>query len=329
MEENYHRADHKSDTDQEPANGVQPVDSQPPQLAPVAESPLSARIQTENPATHQAESQPTSSHENEKGAGLSDMLMVVLTGLIFLATAANVLIFYLESESTGKQIDKLSGKAGDIVGAMNTALSDSRDAISKAFKVNEDAVKANNIQNQRSVNATLRAAADTNKIAQQTLEAEERPWLGFTGFDMKDNIEAGKTLAARAAILNGGRSPAVHVRIQVTTQTICGGFPNIPTYPMSNPAQVGSISLVMPNIPRLSAETSATFPLTADDIAIVRRNDCNLYGYARVTYSDTLDRRNHWRHMCVVWDKSTPKSFNDCDTYNDGDEDYPDGKEPN
>jgi hypothetical protein len=86
----------------------------------------------------------------------------------------------------------LADKAGEIVGTMNTALSDNQLAISKAFTANEDAVKANNLQNQKAVNATLKAAADTNKIAQQTLEAEERPWLGFAGFDVKDNIEAGK-----------------------------------------------------------------------------------------------------------------------------------------
>src|SRR6202049_763937 len=157
MEENYHRADHKSDTDQEPANGVQPVDSQPPQLAPVAESPLSARIQTENPATHQAESQHTSSHENEKGAGLSDMLMVILTGLIFLATAANVLIFYLESESTGKQIDKLTETAGGIVGAMNTTLSDSQRDIRNAFDQNRAAVEASTKQSKRALDASIEA----------------------------------------------------------------------------------------------------------------------------------------------------------------------------
>ena len=62
--------------------------------------------------------------------------MVVLTGIIAAATIVNIGIFYLESEDTATQIKKLSEKAGGIVDSMNTALSDNRDAISKAFNFN-------------------------------------------------------------------------------------------------------------------------------------------------------------------------------------------------
>ncbi len=68
--------------------------------------------------------------------------MTRLTAIIAFATAINVIVFYLESESTSKQIDKLTDKAGEIVDSMNTALSDSREAISKAFGENKAALDA-------------------------------------------------------------------------------------------------------------------------------------------------------------------------------------------
>ena len=36
----------------------------------------------------------------------------------------------------------------------------------------------------------------------------------------------------------------------------------------------------------------------------------------------------HWRHVCGKWVTRTDNTFETCPSYNDGDEDYPDGKEP-
>jgi hypothetical protein len=171
------------------------------------------------------------------------------------------------------------------------------------------------------------AMVDASNASEAAFNTDQRAWLGFIGFDVKDNIEAGKVLSAHTTILNSGKSPAIHVQVMGTVQTICGGFPKVPSYPRVDPDNI-STSLVMPNAPRATAESTAARPLTVDDIAIANRNDCEIYGYARATYSDTLSKRPHWRHMCVQWVKGTPRSFVDCGTYNDGDEDYPDGKEP-
>lgn len=180
----------------------------------------------------------------------------------------------------------------------------------------------------RVMSGQLAEMKQTRIEAGEAARSDQRAWLGFIGFDMKDNIEVGKVLSAHATVLNSGKSPAIHVQVMGTVQTLCGGFPKTPIYPGVEPGNISS-SLVMPNAPRTSAESTATGPLTVDDIARANRSDCEIYGYARATYNDTLSKRPHWRHMCVKWVKGTPKSLVDCSTYNDGDEDYPDGKEPN
>jgi hypothetical protein len=81
--------------------------------------------------------------------------MSVLTLLIFLATAANVWVFYLESEDTSKKMETLSGKAGEIFGTMNTALSNNQDAIAKAFEANRKAVEASERQSKASLSAAI------------------------------------------------------------------------------------------------------------------------------------------------------------------------------
>ena len=87
--------------------------------------------------------------------------MVWLTAIIAFATIVNAGIFYLESEATGKQIDKLSDKAGGIVGAMNSALSDSRTAITKAFEQNKAALDASTEQSGKALNASIDAGCAT------------------------------------------------------------------------------------------------------------------------------------------------------------------------
>src|SRR5258708_31248547 len=106
-------------------------------MAVLSEDDLSvAHGDAEHPAAHQAKSQRIMSIEDKKRVGPSERWMIVLTGIIAVATGWNVWIFYLESESTGKQIDKLSDKAGGVVDSMNHALADNRDALSKALEAN-------------------------------------------------------------------------------------------------------------------------------------------------------------------------------------------------
>src|ERR1043166_8732647 len=92
-----------------------PVMAQPPE-----------RIAKTKPAPAVAPPEPASeAQDNMRGIqereAPSARQMVWLTAIIAFATIVNVGIFYLESESTGKQIDKLSDKAGGIVDSMNRA----------------------------------------------------------------------------------------------------------------------------------------------------------------------------------------------------------------
>jgi hypothetical protein len=103
--------------------------------------------------------------------------MTFLTAIIAVATIINIAVFWYESEDTSQKIGVLSGKAGEIVGAMNTALSNNRDAVQKAFQANHDAVEASERENGKAVRATLDAADNSNKIARLALEIQTRPWI--------------------------------------------------------------------------------------------------------------------------------------------------------
>ena len=121
-------------------------------------------------------------------------------------------------------------------------------------------------------------------------------------------------------------SPAIHVRIDFRMNTICGTFPKRPEY---GPIPDHSRSILMPGAPPVrTSETRGVRPIgDSDKDILAKKSDCNLYAFAMINYDDTFGK-SHWRHVCTVWQKGTPRAMLDCGFYADGDEDYPDGKEP-
>jgi len=136
----------------------------------------------------------------------SNKLMNWLTAVIAVATAINVLVFYLESESTGKQIDKLTTKAGGIVDATNAALNDSRNSIKDAFNQNKSAVDASTQQSKKALDASIQIA-----------RRDQRAYVSTTRFVMGNPAictfpppsEQGSRICVDVHMLNVGRTPAV------------------------------------------------------------------------------------------------------------------------
>jgi hypothetical protein len=143
--------------------------------------------------------------------------MSLLTLLIFLATAANVWVFYLESEDTSKQVKTLSEKAGEIVGTMNKALSDNQEAVKNAFEQNKTAVDASTKQSARALSASIDATRN-----------DQRSWVGtvsFAGADYTATIggvtraiflSEGQQVRFGANFQNSGKTPAVNFAPCVT-----------------------------------------------------------------------------------------------------------------
>ena len=173
------------------------------------------------------------------------------------------------------------------------------------------------------------AAKQSADTAERSLEISERPWVGVVAITLKDNIESGKSPVATMTVQNSGHNPAIHVETEFRMDTICGPFPRRPAY--IGATGKPSRSLLLPGFPLESGETKFRNPIGETYVAdLVKRDECDLYAFGRITYDETINPSiHHWRHVCGFWQKQTPKTILGCNFYNDGDEDYPDGKEPN
>src|ERR1700733_8757498 len=135
MNEQDDRTEKKAESDKEPISGGEALDSDediPPVLPSGQNTPIVV-VETKNGTIHQAQRTP---NESQVKNANPERWMTVLTAIIALATIANVLVFYYESEGSSQDIKTFSDKAGTIVGAIDTAISNSQVAIAGAFHEN-------------------------------------------------------------------------------------------------------------------------------------------------------------------------------------------------
>jgi cell division protein FtsL len=173
-------------------------------------------------------------------------------------------------------------------------------------------------------NKLAKQAKRQSDIAAQTFEAEERPWIGMDHINPPAKIAAGTTPSSSLIYKNWGRGVAIHVESTYQMRALCGPFPTRPVYEFNG---VPSQSLQMPGQTIETGKTVFNSALTSNDLLVMKQPNCGLYAYARITYRER-GGREHWRHLCGMWDPTTDNTFQECGFYNDGDEDYPDGKEP-
>jgi hypothetical protein len=242
------------------------------------------------------------------------VIISILSGLVF---TGQLYVMITGGSATDKLVEysKVQANAG----------SDQADAAQQFSDTAEDI----NGRMSDAVNE-LKSANDNSRLiirnAQNSFREEQRAWVGVASTELKETIEVGKRPSASIRIQNTGKTPAIHVYMDVQGGVLCGAFPKKPPYQITGP---GSHVMLIPNGP--PAESGhAPFtvdPFTENDISFIKRPDCGLYHYARITYLDIF-KRPHWRHYCSTWLKESPTTFGNCASYNDGDEDYPDGKEP-
>ena len=248
--------------------------------------------------------------------------VLVAFGTLFYAGAAAWQVCIMRtsaqqsSEQTAKLIQQAEKNAKAAEDFAKAAQSQSDEMAQLVSKSGNQATSTNALAVQ------ARRSADTSDLA---LKLQTRPWMGIERINVDGNVEAGGTLKVSIVFKNWGLSPSLHTASEAQLTGSCDELPKHPIYKIVTPPTPAA---VMPNQLFQTETFEAARPLNEQDLGALKVNSkCNLYIHARVTYSD-LRNTKHWRHICGQWDKKTKQGFNTCPVYNDGDEDYEDGKEP-
>jgi len=187
-------------------------------------------------------------------------------------------------------------------------------------------VAAQALAQAQAINRLAGEAKRSADTAKQSLAIQERPWVGYESLRIQPDIQANNFVESSLVVRNWGHGPAIHTEVEYMMRGWCGeDFPKHPPLVAIGP---GSYATLMPG--QTFSTANIRFPVTVpfDEAGIqaLKGGKCILYAYARIRYSDISGFR-HWRHFCSWWQPDA-KTFIGCATYNDGDEDYPDGKEP-
>jgi hypothetical protein len=225
----------------------------------------------------------------------------------------------IDTHALAQATEDASGAASDQADAAQQ-FSDTAEDINDRMSDAVDQLKAANAQSKSAVSASIEA-----------LRTDQRAWLGTKKFVTKGSFEVLNGIQATAIVENTGRTPAVHYNSEIAIKAFCNGFPKHPSY---NRTGLGEPSFLTLNPGQSAQVPSKIFTFeTLESVSRIETRDCHIYVFGRIIFRDIF-RRDHWRHFCgyysfpaaVVGDAPDLVS---CSTYNDGDEEYTDSKEPN
>jgi len=275
---------------------------------------------------------------NSGGKISPEILTMVFTGVIAFVAIVQACIFWYQWKAMKGQLSAMNGQLSEMQSGGKDTHELAVQAKNQADRTKEVADNAlsqaratNRLANEakRTANANQQSLA----VARQSLDLLQRPWVGIKSISVRSNVEEGTDVPATVSLGNFGKMPARRLNSLVTMQTLCGPFPEHPSYGTQQDIGGTSFSVLMPDQVWETAEFKLSRKLQKSDMEALRKitNDtstqCRLYVYGRVSYLDMLS--NHrWRHFCGYWHVGTANTFSACLTYNDGDEDYPNGKEP-
>lgn len=308
--------------------GVQPAPSE----SEIGAAPLGAMDdQPEQPAIR---SEPRQQGMSDSDATLadrikkSDLLMIVLTGLIALATVFQAVFLW----QSGRQADRTVAAAEGLRKALEDSVETTRvnmkadlaqrdAALKQTLEESRKIAQANAEQGQRTLQATIAQAKEAMNASLANAQNDQRAWVGpieVVGANFRDDNNTPVFLK------EGERFPVLGVWITNSGRSIARAFRSIVKADLRRtpfvadygaPKAAGSISVIQPGARAMIKCGTWDYKISARDIEEIRNGTVRLYLFGEMTYDDIWNRP-HFTRFCVYLD-TTMTAFLNCDTYND------------
>ena len=294
-------------TENENRDSIQP-DSRQNHVTPPAPSEPVHGIEAEDSSAHDAKRE-ADIEKSDVVAAIKQVEwpMIILTAIIALATAANVIVYWCESESAGKQTQKL-------IDAANIQACAAARFAASASGINQHTDDA--------VGQFRRLADDTEKNiknAQATFRDEQRAWVGadnVTNIVIKEN----EIPSFSVQIKNTGKTPALHLRFVTSGTSQPAGQKINFEYPGLAPGpQIASNFVLQPESTYglgVGGQPSIA-PLKRHQVEVVSSGENWFWVYGKITYEDVSGRTHHTKFCFIIAIDLT--NSHPCDTYNEAD----------
>jgi hypothetical protein len=264
--------------------------------------------------------------------------MIILTAIIALSTAANVVVYWCESESAGKQTDKLIAQANIQANAATKMSAAARDQVDAANNF-ADSAEGINISTDAAVTEFSRLAKSTEdsvKTAQGASRLDQRAWVyAFPKGELSYSdvepvlvpymlINSGKTLArnvdgfVRVQILARNTSPTFKYGDEVPGPPsfhfgLGALFPNAPI-------NLKPLYWISPIYGVIDPNNPDPAPLQPGDTEAINIGKKYIVTHGKFTYEDAFGIQ-HWVQFCTAThgNRFTGKGVKECAEYNNAD----------
>jgi hypothetical protein len=173
---------------------------------------------------------------------------------------------------------------------------------------------------QRGAAASEAQAEATKESIQSTVQSfrlDQRAWVGQMDSSASE-AEEGKPITFRVVIGNSGKTPALNVRMAISSAHAPKAVKFIPRYSGPNTAALQGTGAMQPGAKGLLEQT--TGPLV--DVSKYQRGEYLYYVFGRIDYEDVFGRP-HWTTWCLyVGGEHTGnmRSPLQCNSYNNTDD---------
>ncbi|UVT17562.1 MAG: hypothetical protein H8K04_08520 [Nitrospira sp.] len=260
-------------------NSPSPIE--PPQQEAV-ELPI-VKTHQEKTATHADKSHQAASIRDKALVDRiqkSDVWMIVLTAIMAISAAAQVVIYCFQAKDSSMQTDRI---------------------ISEATRM------AN----------SLEATVERNKIMldeyRQSAQIDQRAWIGFA-LATTPQVKPNARLVTEVQVANTGRTPARKMHGHVVSRVLSKSEPFSPVYP--KPDDKPGLGVVQPG-GLVSWHIRVSAGLTQDEIDEFANGDKIMYVFGKFNYEDIF-KQPHRTTFCVYFSPHF-EAAKTCHTYNEAD----------
>jgi hypothetical protein len=306
--------DKQDGNNQEGTAGQQTPSSRP-------DFPLPKSLGTGNQAIHRTE--PTEPSSNNAGRATKDLdsiriaewwligiqVCVLITGIVVCIIYGKQLTIMQgqlsvmdrqlsEMEDSGKQTDRIIAADERLAKAMEDNVANEKEALAQSKKISD--------KNLAQSKSSLEAAIALSR-------SDQRAWVGAT--EIRDlNFSVGELTKYSVRVRNTGKSPALHVTVEVAGQYVPRGekvefvYPPLSTFTSNATVQPGVIT---------SVTTVGPVALNQTQVNALKSGESVIYLYGKIRYQDVF-RVVHHATFCFVVETDL-RSADSCDRYNDAD----------
>jgi hypothetical protein len=225
--------------------------------------------------------------------------MIILTAIIAIATAANVIVYWCESESSSKQTQKLI----DTAKIQANAAGDQADAAQQFSDTAED-INGRMSDAVDQLTAAAENAKTSIKATQDALQLEQRAWVFISAMQLKPLV-LNDPFTVEYLIKNEGKTPATprkegRIFMWISPGRPAGRLDDVAPTPEHRVGVIFPETVYGPS-PISSTDNGGQRVVQAGDIASYNAKPPTLwiYIYGRLVYTDAFGK-GHTTSFCAV-----------------------------